>query len=176
MARNTEIKARVVDLLALGARVQPLADGGPTPIAQDDTFFHCTHGRLKLREFADGSGELIAYQRADQEGPKASDYVISRVPEPATLREALARSHGVRGRVRKQRTLYLVGQTRVHLDRVEGLGNFMELEVVLRADQHERDGLAIAHALMQRLGIDESTLLPCAYIDLLEEQAALRSR
>ena len=77
MPRNIEIKARVDDLDALAARVAAIATSGPTAIAQDDTFFPCPAGRLKLRELADGTGQLIFYQRADEEGPKASFYVLS---------------------------------------------------------------------------------------------------
>jgi predicted adenylyl cyclase CyaB len=169
MARNTEIKARVDDPAALEARTRAIADHGPELLLQDDTFFHCAHGRLKLREFADGSAELIAYERPDATGPKTSSYIVTPVPEPAAMREALVRSNGLRGRVRKQRTLYLVGATRVHLDQVEGLGHFMELEVVLRPDQREDDGPAIAQALMRQLGIPPSALLAGAYIDLIEQ-------
>lgn len=138
MHRNTEIKARVPDLDALTRRVAPLATAGPTAIAQDDTFFACPNGRLKLRDFGDGHGELIFYQRADQTGPKTSFYRITTTAEPDRLREVLTLAHGQTGRVRKQRTLYLVGRTRVHLDRVEGLGTFMELEVVLHAGSRRR--------------------------------------
>jgi predicted adenylyl cyclase CyaB len=74
----------------------------------------------------------------------------------------------VRGVVRKRRYLYLVGQTRVHLDEVEGLGEFMELEVVLRPEQSDAEGQAIARDLMTRLGIREEDLLEGAYMDLLE--------
>ena len=74
----------------------------------------------------DGRGELIAYRRADDGGPKVSDYLLSPTASPGTLRDALARSNGVEGRVVKHRTLFLVGRTRVHLDRVQGLGDFME--------------------------------------------------
>jgi adenylate cyclase len=169
MARNTEIKARVQGPVALQARARAVADHGPQLLLQDDTFFHCARGRLKLREFADGAAELIAYERPDATGPKTSDYIVTPVPDPAAMREALARSNGLRGRVRKQRTLYLVGATRVHLDHVEGLGHFMELEVVLQPDQSADDGQAIAHALMQQLGIPASALLAGAYIDLIEQ-------
>jgi predicted adenylyl cyclase CyaB len=70
--------------------------------------------------------------------------------------------------IRKKRTLYLAGQTRIHLDEVEGLGNFMELEVVLRPDQSDAEGQAIANDLMKRLGVQEQDLIEGAYMDILE--------
>lgn len=76
----------------------------------------------------------------------------------------------MRGVVRKVRRLYLAGQTRIHLDDVEGLGHFMELEVVLRPGQSEAEGQTIAKTLMEKLGVIESDLLECAYMDLLESQ------
>ena len=172
MARNIEIKAQLASIAAIEAKVAALADAGPIPIAQDDTFFHCPHGRLKLRVFADGSGELIAYERSDTEGPKLSDYVRAPVAQPDALREALTRACGLRGRVVKQRTLYLIGATRVHLDVVEGLGHFLELEVVLRDDQSPAEGEAIAQRLLAAFGITPAQLRAQAYIDLLEQGAA----
>jgi adenylate cyclase class IV len=167
MARNIEIKARIDSVEALLPRAQALADGPPQRIDQDDTFFVCTHGRLKLRDFGDGRGELIHYHRADTDGPKLSDYVRVATSEPAALREALARAQGVLGRVRKTRLLLLVGQTRIHLDRVESLGDFMELEVVLRDEQPFEDGEPVAEALMQQLGVAPGQRLAGAYLDLL---------
>ncbi len=167
MARNVEIKARVADIVALQVRAQALANAGPELIAQDDTFFACTQGRLKLRDFGDGSGELIHYERADDTGPKTSRYVRAATSQPDALREALARAYGVIGRVRKQRTLFLCGRTRIHLDRVEGLGDFVELEVVLSDDEPAAQGEAEAHALMERLGIAPADLVATAYLDLL---------
>ena len=172
MPRNIEIKARVADLPALEARAAAIADSGPVAIAQDDTFFRCDAGRLKLRAFADGTGELIFYRRADAGGPKTSSYFLSPTPAPDSLRDLLARAHGTAGRVRKQRTLYLVGRTRVHLDRVEGLGDFMELEVVLADDEAEDDGVREARALMARLGIADKALVSGAYVDLLRAGGA----
>ena len=167
MARNIEIKARVVGMAALAARTAALADSGPTLIAQDDTFFRCDNGRLKLRAFADGSGELIFYRRADAGGPKESFYLLAPTASPDTLREALTLAYGQAGRVRKQRTLYLVGRTRVHLDRVADLGDFMELEVVLADGEAEDGAVREARALMARLGIAEASLVAGAYVDLL---------
>ena len=167
MARNIEIKARVPSLDALLPRVRALASRGPELIAQDDTFFACADGRLKLRVFAPDHGELIAYRRADACGPKASDYLITPVADPESLRATLSRALGVCGRVVKLRTLFLVGRTRVHLDRVDGLGEFLELEVVLNDGEDETRGVAKAHALLQRLQVDASQLVAGAYVDLL---------
>ena len=72
--------------------------------------------------------------------------------------------------VKKTRYLYLVGQTRVHLDDVEGLGQFMELEVVMGEGQSDAEGQAIAEDLMSRLGVERGDLLEGAYMDLLEGQ------
>jgi predicted adenylyl cyclase CyaB len=167
MARNIEIKARLVRIESIEAQVAALADVGPIALSQDDSFFQVAQGRLKLRTFADGSAELIAYARSDRRGPKLSDYTLVQIADPAALHAVLVRSCGLRGRVRKQRTLYRIGPTRVHLDRVEGLGDFLELEVVLQDDQPEHDGVAIAHALLARWGIAEDRLIAGAYVDLL---------
>ncbi len=169
MARNVEIKARIDSIEALLPRALACADGAPELIAQDDTFFACAHGRLKLRVFADGRGELIAYQRPDSTGPKTSDYAITPVADPDALRATLARALGITGRVIKQRTLLLVGRTRVHLDRVDGLGDFLELEVVLCDGESAEAGIAEAHALLERLAIDPLQLVRGAYVDLLTQ-------
>lgn len=168
MARNIEIKAKVEDMSALERKVAALATSGPQRIPQDDTFFRCGNGRMKLRAFADGTGQLIFYRRADEEGPKESFYVLSETASPDTLREALALGYGVRGRVKKQRTLYMKGRTRVHLDRVEGLGDYMELEVVLADGEDAADGMREAEQLLAALEIDRASLMEGAYLDLLE--------
>ena len=167
MARNIEIKARVADLAALTARAAAIADSGPVEIPQDDTFFDCANGRLKLREFENGHGQLIFYRRPDADGPKLSFYLLSPTESPATLREALTLANGQEGRVVKLRTLFMVGRTRVHLDRVQGLGDFMELEVVLADDECVDDGVREAHTLMARLGLEAECLVEGAYHDLL---------
>ncbi len=167
MARNVEIKARIESVEALAARAAALADHGPVEIAQDDTFFACPRGRLKLRALSPDEGQLIFYRRPDQLGPKQSTFVIASTSQPEAMREALTSAYGQAGRVRKHRTLYLVGRTRVHLDRVEGLGNFLELEVVLGSDEPAELGIAEAHALMTALGIAPEDLVAGAYVDLL---------
>ncbi|HKU89796.1 MAG TPA: hypothetical protein VJP84_08375 [Steroidobacteraceae bacterium] len=66
MARNIEIKARIENVSLLTPHVAELASEGPLEIAQDDTFFNCDNGRLKLRAFSIDSGELIFYRRVNQ--------------------------------------------------------------------------------------------------------------
>ena len=171
MPRNIEIKARLGSASALAevaVRAAVFATDGPHEIIQDDTFYRCDSGRLKLRAFAEGHGELIYYRRADAAGPKESFYTIAPVEDPDALRRALTLALGAIGRVRKQRTLYLVGRTRVHLDRVESLGEFLELEVVLRDDETAEVGEAEARVLMGELGIAPAQLVEGAYLDLLE--------
>lgn len=167
MPRNIEIKARIDRVSSLIPRVAEFASEGPVEIFQDDTFFACDRGRLKLRAFSVDRGELIFYRRADQQGPKESFYVRSPTSSPDTLRQSLSLAYGETGRVQKLRTLFIVGRTRVHLDDVKGLGPFLELEVVLQHGEAADVGVHEAHALMHRLGVDPSQLVEGGYVDLL---------
>lgn len=169
MARNVEIKARVGDPDALRERVEAVADSGPCTVVQRDTFFHSRQGRLKLREMSTGTAELIYYDRADRFEPVESSFVKIACHEPEAVRQALACALGVRGEVSKKRLIYLCGPTRIHLDRVQGLGTFAELEVVLSAGDSVGEGVSAAYSLMERLGIERRDLIEESYIDLLEK-------
>ena len=167
MPRNIEIKATVEDPAALQRRVEAIADQGPTELQRVDTFFQCSSGRLKLREFGDAPAELIYYRRPNTTGPSESTYFISPAPDPEALKQILANTNGTLGVVKKRRLLFLIGQTRVHLDQVEGLGSFVELEVVIQNNQTTDDGVVIAQDLMEKLPIQEDQLVDAAYFDLL---------
>ena len=169
MPRNVEIKARIECIEELEEKVIGIADGEPTEILQDDTFFPCDNGRLKLRTFSEDRGELIFYRRADESGPKESFYLISATSEPSSLLETLDAAYGAVGRVQKRRTLYLAGRTRIHLDRVEGLGDFLELEVVLVEGEASEDGIVEAKNILRELGVYDTQLVEGAYIDLLSQ-------
>lgn len=170
MARNIEIKAKVDDFSALYEKLALISDGLPDIIDRDDTFFICPHGRLKLRTLAPDRGELIFYQRPDQAGPKTSFYTLTETQDPHGLRETLTLAYGAAGRVIKQRTLFMTGQTRLHLDRVKGLGDYLEFEVVLADEETPEQGIAIAEDLLERLGIDRQELVDQAYVDLLKHK------
>jgi adenylate cyclase class IV len=164
---NVEIKARVRDAEHLYRLVMALSDTPASSLDQDDTFFYTPRGRLKLRTCSPTSGELIYYERADTRDPKPSYYTIAGTREPLALQDVLTAALGVCGRVRKQRRLFLIGQTRVHLDTVEGLGTFVELEWVMRPGQTVEAGRQVVIGLMQQLEIAATDLVSAAYVDLL---------
>ena len=168
MPTNIEIKARARNFEEIKSRAETMSDTPVQVIQQEDIFFFTPQGRLKLRILADHA-QLIYYARPDQQGPKRSDYHLARSDDPENLKRVLELAYGVRGVVKKRRYLYLVGQTRVHLDDVEGLGQFMELEVVLQEGQSDAEGQSIAESLMDALGVEKTDLLDGAYMDLIEK-------
>lgn len=167
MPRNVEIKARVRDLQAVRSIAERLAGTPATLLLQEDTFFHIPAGRLKLRVLGPDEAQLIFYDRPDQTGPKTSYYAVAPVVDAPALKAVLTSALGVRGTVRKKRWLCMVGRTRVHLDEVEGLGSFLELEVMLDPDEDEEAGRKTANGLMEALGVQPEDLIDGAYMDLL---------
>src|SRR5437867_7170167 len=107
MTRNIEIKATVSDLPSVRAKVVSLARAPSEALLQTDTFFVVPRGRLKLRQFSDGSGELIFYERPDRAGPNESSYLRYACPEPAALATVLRHALGVRGIVEKRREVFM---------------------------------------------------------------------
>lgn len=166
MLSNIEIKARMTDWEATLEKVAALADAPPKTLKQEDIFFTVPRGRLKLRT-ENGRSELIYYLRENSTGPRESSYVCLPVADADAARRILATIHGQRAIVRKTRWLYMIGQTRIHFDRVENLGDFLEMEVVLRKEQSLEEGTVIARKLLAELGIGEDQLVDRAYVDLL---------
>ena len=168
MPRNVEVKARVTDFDGLRRRAESMSDTPVEVLDQRDTFFVVPHGRLKLRVLAPDACELIYYERPDDTGAKVSEYYVIRSSDPETFLKVLSAALEIRGVVAKRRFLYRIGRTRVHLDDVEGLGTFMELEVVLDEGQSSEEGHAVAEKLLEDLDIGEADRVSGAYIDLLE--------
>jgi adenylate cyclase class IV len=170
MSVNIEVKARARDFCNQKKAAEAMSDTPCQVIPQVDTFFNVPAGRFKLRDLGQGRGQLVFYTRPDASGPKRSDYFIYETSQPGLLANVLAKALGVRGIVKKTRHLYLVGQTRIHMDEVDGLGEFIELEVVMAEGQNDAEGQAIAESLMRELGIREDDLVEGAYMDLLDPQ------
>lgn len=149
--RNIELKARLrnwEDALRVCRELGAAAQGG---ITQVDTYFNVPEGRLKLREASPGRTELVYYQRPNEAGPKGCDYWLS--PADAQVKPLLGVALGVLAVVRKVRTLYLWGNVRIHLDQVEGLGQFIEFEAVLDEAHGDADGHAKLGRLMEDFGL-----------------------
>ncbi|XP_021363879.1 uncharacterized protein LOC110457100 [Mizuhopecten yessoensis] len=167
MPGNVEIKARLQDVEGVRKISSELSQSSGETLIQEDVFFFTPNGRLKLRTIKDVRSELIFYDRPDKIGPKFSDYSKTEVANPESLKETLRQALGIKGMVRKVRKLYMVGQTRVHIDNVEGLGDFMELEVMMQEGQTAEEGQKIAEDLMDKLGVKQSDLLSGAYMDMI---------
>src|SRR5919199_3354977 len=131
--RNVELKARDPDPARSLERCLALGGEDRGELRQRDTYFAARRGRLKLREQQPGGAELIAYERADAAQARESRYRIAPVAEPEALRDALDAALGTVVVVDKRRRLFLWEGVRIHLDRVEGLGAFVELEGVASA-------------------------------------------
>jgi len=113
MPRNAEIKARVDDLEAIKARAKELSGTDGTEIAQSDTFFKVSNGRLKLRHLKGDPAQLIFYSRSDQEGPKLSDYNLAESHVPEDLSKVLDMAIGIRGKVQTF-ALYIFQDCGIH--------------------------------------------------------------
>lgn len=170
MPRNVEIKAKVDDPKKLRRYAKNLTKRPPKTLFQKDVFFYIKWGRLKLRFLSKTQGQLIFYQRNNDTHARKSEYFIYETKNPGKLYQVLRTILGEKIVVKKQRHLYLLGQTRIHVDKVEKLGNFMELEVVLKKNQSVSEGRKICHKIMQKLGIQQTDLIPYAYADLLEKK------
>lgn len=133
-----------------------------------DTYFVTRSGRLKLRESSLSGAQLIPYMRPDCTAPRRSDYALVPVDDPERVKALLTQLLGVHRIVRKEREILLVGNVRIHLDRVETLGDFIELEAVFEGDAaaEEREHRKV-HELMAALGVRPGDLLASSYEALL---------
>jgi predicted adenylyl cyclase CyaB len=169
---NIEIKARYPDLekargTALGLKAQWIGHD-----RQVDTFFKVAKGRLKLRESTLKGAMLIPYLRPNVRGPKTSQYVVIPLSEAFKTKWLLTETLGVEGVVVKQRELYLLGNIRIHLDRVKGLGNFLEFEAVFAKDMpsiRKRETNKVKK-LLKIFQVEPKDLLENSYRDQLKRK------
>ena len=167
MPRNVEIKARVASLgiareraLAFGA-----CEGGV--IRQVDRYFTLDGARReKLRVIDDERFEWIRYERPEDGGIRESDYVVERLERGDARLEALLAAAPLRT-VTKRRELLLWENVRIHLDRVDGLGEFLELEAVVDEAHDEAACHAAVERLIEMLGVGRGALLRASYSDLV---------
>jgi predicted adenylyl cyclase CyaB len=172
--RNLEFKARLDDASPVLGVVRRLGGDLWGDLRQTDTYFAVSNGRLKLRETPGFSAELIYYDRDESAPDRPSDYDVAHTTDADALKQMLAAALGVLAVVRKRRTLLLLDTTRVHLDNVEGLGSFIEIEVPVRTPEAEPQAREQLEALIEALGLDRDAGLRLSYLDLmLQKETAL---
>jgi len=169
--RNVELKARDHDPARSLERALALGAEDRGEIRQRDTYFVGARGRLKLREQETGGSplwdELIEYSRADSADARTSSYRRVPVADAAPLLEALDAAYGTLGTVIKRRRLLLWEGVRIHLDEVEGLGSYLELEAVADADSDLSGEREKVERLRAEFGIEDEDLVATSYSDLL---------
>jgi adenylate cyclase class 2 len=163
--RNLEAKFHLADLDCARRAAEALGYSERGVLVQRDTFFRVASGKLKLREEPAGAW-LIHYGRDQTGGLQLSNYQIVAVPDAAAIRTILAAALGVIAEVRKRRTLLRRDHVRLHLDRVEGLGEFGEIEAVIApGDDPERSRGAVDE-LLRALGVASGDLIEQSYFEL----------
>jgi predicted adenylyl cyclase CyaB len=168
MPANFELKARCADLERARDRARAIATRWLGVDEQVDTYFKTAAGRFKLRESSLSGAQLVPYLRPDAPLARRSDYVVIPVLEPERTKALLAELLGVHRIVRKAREIGLFENVRIHLDRVEGLGDFVELEAVWDGDgAGEAEQARKVAFLRERLAIRDEDLVAASYEGLL---------
>ena len=177
MRANLEIKAHCADLPRARERARELATEWVGVDRQVDTYFRTRAGRLKLRESSLSGGQLVPYLRPDEPEARRSDYQVIPVADPTGLKALLSQLLGVHRVVAKEREIALVGNVRIHLDRVDGLGSFLELEAVFdgSSEQEERERVKLS-GLMARLGVSREDLIAGSYEGMLGPRSGAPAR
>ena len=135
---------------------------------QKDTYFTVPSGRLKLRQ-GNIENTLIFYNRPDQEGPKQSDFYLSKMTDGPATEQLLAKALGVKVIVEKYRKIFYINNVKFHLDEVPGLGSFVEIEAGNLADPSKtiEDLKVQCDYYMNAFEISDADLIHHSYSDML---------
>lgn len=165
-SENVELKAKLADLEAANATAAKLGAADQGVLHQIDTYFRSDSGRLKLRVIDGRRGELIWYARPDQADSKLSRYHITPVADPSGLIQCLEAAWGVETVVEKRRRLWLYENVRIHLDRVAGLGDYLEFEAVLSESDSAEAGRRQLRFLSEQFHLGPDDLLTGSYREM----------
>jgi adenylate cyclase class 2 len=164
--QNLEAKFKLSSLERSRAKAEALGYVFKATLRQRDTFFRVSRGKLKLREEPSGTC-LIHYDREARDDLKLSSYEIVPVAEPESLRAVLSAALGVLAEVRKERTLLMKNNVRLHLDNVDGLGAFGEIEAVLDQGVDSARSRADMDDLIDALEVRRTHLIGVSYAEML---------
>lgn len=172
MATNLEAKFRLADLAAAEAAAAALGYVDRGTLIQRDTFFIVAEGKLKLREETGIGARLIGYSRREVDGLQLSQYKLHPVANAGEMRQLLSDTLGVLAEVRKRRRLWLHGSVRLHLDQVEGLGDFGEIEAVVGGGETAEHYRGFVDRTLAALGVAHAQLIEGSYFELATARAA----
>ena len=169
MPLNIEIKASCADFALILSRLNKSLGVERVELNQEDVFFAVPRGRLKMRcDEAFNGSEMIYYRRDFLDGLMISRYFRQPVFDAENKRLELEQMYGVKGVVRKHRIAFISGDIRVHLDDVEGLGQYIEIEILVSEETEINDAMFLARRMMKVFNIKNTDLIVDAYEDLLE--------
>jgi len=165
--QNLEAKFRLSDLDRARRQAESIDYQFKATVRQRDTFFRVNEGKLKLREEESGAW-LIYYGREDSRHLKLSSYEIVPIAEPEETREIMTRALGTIATVRKTRILMVRDHIRLHLDRVDGLGEFGEIEAVLGEHGDPEASRPAVDELLSALDVNRDNLIAESYFEMLQ--------
>lgn len=168
MPANLELKAKVASISALLQIAEEIGATYITTMFQEDIYLYSSKGRLKLRVIDEDKAELIFYERDEKTNYRLSEYQIYPVEDKVLLRKILEHAYGIRLVVKKQRQLFAYKNCRIHIDKVEGLGDFLEFEVIL--SNSDDDGKELMKFLYDKFSSQFLCIVQDSYSDLLERE------
>ncbi|HTR60252.1 MAG TPA: class IV adenylate cyclase [Candidatus Binataceae bacterium] len=170
--RNLEAKFRLRDLNQARERAMAIGYSSRSVLRQRDTFFRVANGKLKLREGGEESRAiLIHYGRRETDTLQLSNYEIVPIPDAEKTRAMLSDALGVIAEVRKERILLMRANVRLHLDRVEGLGDFGEIEAVIADGDDPEASRAAVKETLAALQIGRDDLIDISYFEIAAQAA-----
>jgi predicted adenylyl cyclase CyaB len=168
--QNLEAKFKLDDLERARRQAEAIGYRYTATLEQRDTFFRVREGKLKLREEQSGA-RLIFYGREDSGELKVSNYEMVAVAEPEKFRAMMTQALGTIATVRKTRILMMREHIRCHLDRVEGLGEFGEIEAVLSEEATLERSRPAVDQLLSALGIEPDNLIAISYFEMMQPES-----
>jgi len=164
--KNLELKSKCVNMEKLRRLIFELGAEYQKTMHQIDTYFNIPKGRLKLREIDGETAQLVYYERADENASRYSNYSIVEITDASGFKRMMMDALGVKAIVDKMRELWIYGNTRIHVDDVDDLGHFVELETVI-TNQTNTEAQAEHNFVKRALEIDDAEIVPVSYSDLI---------
>lgn len=170
--QNIEIKARCANASSIRNYLQLQQARFIGVDDQTDIYFNTTNGRLKMRQ-GPIENALIYYNRENKAGPKLSEVKLLPLEKNAELlKEVLMKANGIKVIVKKKREIWFIDNVKFHIDEVEGLGSFVEIEAIDKDGSLGLDKIKEqCYFYLQQFQIGEDDLLTHSYSDLLINQS-----